>query len=232
MKTLLLVGVSCLLLASPAMSATYYIGASATGGPQPDIIQDTPLSLSGAGEGATFTGNATDANGGTASAFASEGISNVTDYNNSLYSHYYGIDGGVTSVVKYTIRVSGPVTGNLSLSISQRTRARVHSLFPTTSTPPSSPARARPCRCNTRGTIRLSVLSIMVFLLMSMRIHSITIKAKSYTRRSARLHLYVRQRSGDSRQFQRQRDGASQRGNGIRSQHLNWTPLVGPGRWI
>ena len=113
MKTLLLVGVSCLLLASPAMSATYYIGASATGGPQPDITQDTPLSLSGAGEGATFTGNATDANGGTASAFASEGISNVTDYNNSLYSHYYGIDGGVTSVVKYTIRISGPVTGEL-----------------------------------------------------------------------------------------------------------------------
>ena len=44
-----------------------------------DTTQDTPLSRSGGGEGATFTGSATDANHGTASAYASEGISDVPD---------------------------------------------------------------------------------------------------------------------------------------------------------
>ena len=114
MKTLLLVGVSSLLLASPAMSATYYLDSFATGEAEAtDITQDTPLSLSGGGEGATFTGSATDANHGTASAYASEGISDVPDYNNSGLSHYYGLNGNVDVAVHYTMRVSGPVTGAL-----------------------------------------------------------------------------------------------------------------------
>jgi hypothetical protein len=114
MKALLLVGISSLLLASPAMSATYYLDSFATGEAEAtDITQDTPVSLSGGGEGATFTGSATNVGGGSASAYASEGISDVPDYNNSAGSHYYGLGGDVDVAVHYTMRVSGPVTGAL-----------------------------------------------------------------------------------------------------------------------
>jgi hypothetical protein len=113
MKTLLLVGVSSLLLASPAMSATYYVDGSGTGEPEQTISQDTPDSISGGSEGTTFTANATNVGGGSVSVFGSEGLSDVTDYNNSAGSHYYGLAGDATATVNYTIRVSGPVTGAL-----------------------------------------------------------------------------------------------------------------------
>jgi len=114
MRTLLLVGISSLLLGSPAMSATIYcVDAPGTGAPEQTISQDTPDSISGGSEGTTFTANATNVGGGSVSAFASEGLSDVTDYNNSAGSHYYGLGGGATATVNYTIRVSGPVTGAL-----------------------------------------------------------------------------------------------------------------------
>jgi hypothetical protein len=113
MRTLLLAGVSSLLLGSPAMSATYYVDGSGTGAPEQTISQDTPVSISGGQEGTTFSGSATNVGGGSVSAFASEGISDITDYNNSAGSHYYGLESGVTAIVSYTIRVSGPVTGAL-----------------------------------------------------------------------------------------------------------------------
>jgi hypothetical protein len=114
MRTLLLVGISSLLLGSPAMSATYYVDGQSTGLPADDTIsQDTPDSITGGEEGATFTANATNVGGGSVSVFASEGLSDVPDYNNSAGSHYYGLGGGATATVNYTIRVSGPVTGAL-----------------------------------------------------------------------------------------------------------------------
>jgi hypothetical protein len=114
MRTLLLVGVSSLLLAPPAMSATYYVNGYGTGEPgQITISQDTPDSIRGGQEGTTFSASATNVGGGSVSVFASEGLSDVTDYNNSVGSHYYGLDGEATATVNYTIRVSGPVTGAL-----------------------------------------------------------------------------------------------------------------------
>jgi hypothetical protein len=94
MRTFLLAGVSSLLLGSPAISATYYVDGSGTGEPEQTISQDTPDSISGGSEGTTFTANATNVGGGSVSAFASEGLSDVTDYNNSAGSHYYGLGGG------------------------------------------------------------------------------------------------------------------------------------------
>jgi hypothetical protein len=113
MRTLFLVGVSSLLLAPPAMSATYYVDGSGTEAPEQTISQDTPDSITGGQEGTTYTANATNVGGGSVSVFASEGISDVPDYNNSVGSHYYGLDGNATATVNYTIRVSGPVTGAL-----------------------------------------------------------------------------------------------------------------------
>jgi hypothetical protein len=114
MRTLLLVGVSSLLLAPPAMSATYNVDGWATGLAEDNETNgDTPDSASGAAQGATFTADATNINGGSASAFASEGIADVPDYNGDAGLHYYGLDGRALADVMYTIRVSGPVTGAL-----------------------------------------------------------------------------------------------------------------------
>jgi PEP-CTERM motif len=113
MRTLLLAGISSVLLGSPAMSTTYLVDGYAGGAPEQTISQDTPDSISGGANGATFTANSTNVGGGSVSAFASEGLSDVTDYNNSAGSHYYGLAGGATATVNYTIRVSGPVTGAL-----------------------------------------------------------------------------------------------------------------------
>ncbi len=113
MRTLLLVGISSLLLGSPAMSATYDVDGWATGLPQDDESSGaTPDSVSGGDNGATFTANATNVGGGSVSVFASEGISDVTNYNNGS-DNYYGIDGRALADVKYTIRVVGPTTGAL-----------------------------------------------------------------------------------------------------------------------
>ena len=114
MKQLLFIALPLALAGSPAMSATYYVDVYSTGQPtQTTISQDTPVSISGGAEGATFTANATNVGGGSVSVFASEGLSDVTDYNNSVGSHYYGLDGEATATVNYTIRISGPVTGAL-----------------------------------------------------------------------------------------------------------------------
>jgi hypothetical protein len=115
MRTLLVVAISSLLLASPALSATYFVDGYATGlaAGREQITQDTPVSIGGAAEGATFTANASNANGGSVSVFASEGIGDLTGYNGSPGDHYYGLDGDALADVKYTIRVNGPVTGAL-----------------------------------------------------------------------------------------------------------------------
>jgi hypothetical protein len=114
MKQLLFIALPLALAGSPAMSATYYVDVYSTGQPtQTTISQDTPVSISGGAEGATFTANATNVGGGSVSVFASEGLSDVADYNSSAGSHYYGLDGTATATVNYTIRVSGPVTGAL-----------------------------------------------------------------------------------------------------------------------
>jgi hypothetical protein len=151
MRTWLLVGISSLLLGSPAMSATYYVDGQSTGLPEDDTVSgDTPDSVSGGDEGATFTANATNVGGGSVSVFASEGLSDVTDYNTSAGSHYYGLDGGAAATVNYTIRVSGPVTcPTLSAP----------------STPPSSPARTHTSPCNTpKGTCLSGRLSFLLHL--------------------------------------------------------------------
>jgi hypothetical protein len=113
MKQLLFIALPLALAGSPAMSATYYVDGSGTGAPEQTISQDTPDSISGGQEGTTFSANATNVGGGSVSVFASEGLSDVTDYNNSVGSHYYGLRGAATATVNYTIRVSGPVTGAL-----------------------------------------------------------------------------------------------------------------------
>ena len=113
MKQLLLIALPVALAGSPAMSATYYVDGSGTEAPEQTISQDTPDSITGGEQGTTYTANATNVGGGSVSVFASEGISDVPDYNNSVGSHYYGLDGNATATVNYTIRVSGPVTGAL-----------------------------------------------------------------------------------------------------------------------
>jgi hypothetical protein len=115
MRTLLLAGMSSLLLAPPAMSATYYVDGSATGlaAGREQISEGTPVSIGGAAEGATFTANASNANGGSVSVFASEGVGDLTGYNGSSADHAYGLDGDALADIKYTIRVNGPVTGAL-----------------------------------------------------------------------------------------------------------------------
>jgi hypothetical protein len=113
MKKLLLLTLPLALADSPAMSAIYYVDGSGTGAPEQTVSQDTPDSISGGQEGTTFSASATNVGGGSVSVFASEGLSDVTDYNNSVGSHYYGLDGEATATVNYTIRVSGPVTGAL-----------------------------------------------------------------------------------------------------------------------
>jgi hypothetical protein len=114
MKKLLFLTLPLALAGSPAMSATYTVDGFAAGEPaQTTISQDTPDSISGGLEGATFTANATNVGGGSVSVFASEGISDVPDYNDSAGSHYYGLDGSASAYVTYTMRVSGPVTGAL-----------------------------------------------------------------------------------------------------------------------
>jgi hypothetical protein len=113
MKQLLLMALPIALLGSPAMSATYYVDGSDTGAPDQTISQDTPDSITGGAQGATFTANATNINGGSASVFASEGIADVPDYNGDAGLHPYGLDGQAFADVMYTIRVSGPVTGAL-----------------------------------------------------------------------------------------------------------------------
>ena len=127
MDKLGLVALPILLAGSPAMSATYYVDGYATGLPaETTISQSTPDSISGAAEGATFTANATSIGGGSVSAFASEGLSDVPDYNNSAGSRYYGLGGDATATVNYTIRVSGPVTGAL-IPVHQSHRERGYS---------------------------------------------------------------------------------------------------------
>jgi hypothetical protein len=114
MKQLLLIALPVALAGSPAMSATYTVNGFATGEPaQTTISQDTPDSVSGGQEGATFAADATNVGGGSVSASASEGISDVPDYNDSAGSHYYGLGGSAGAYVTYTMRVSGPVTGAL-----------------------------------------------------------------------------------------------------------------------
>ncbi|MBV9910822.1 MAG: PEP-CTERM sorting domain-containing protein, partial [Hyphomicrobiales bacterium] len=114
MNKLLLIALPAALAGSPAMSATYYVDGWATGLAQDvEYSQDTPASATGAAEGATFTANASNANGGSVSVFASEGIGDLTGYNGSAGNHYYGLDGRADADVRYTIRVSGPVTGAL-----------------------------------------------------------------------------------------------------------------------
>jgi hypothetical protein len=113
MKHLLLIALPVALGGSPAMSATTYnVDGWATGLPADNQSSSgAPDSVSGAANGATFTATATNVDGGTVSVFASEGISDVPDYNSSDLP--YGLDGRATASVMYTIRVSGPVTGAL-----------------------------------------------------------------------------------------------------------------------
>jgi hypothetical protein len=114
MRTLRLVSASSLLLASPAMSATYSVDGWATGLAQDkQAAGDTPVSAAGAAEGASFSGFATNVDSGYATAFASEGLSDITDYNDSAGDHYYGLDARVLADVRYTFEIVGPVTGTL-----------------------------------------------------------------------------------------------------------------------
>jgi PEP-CTERM motif len=114
MKQLFLIALPIALVGSPAMSATYSVDGWATGLAQDDQSSGTTSdSASGAAQGATFTANATNINGGSASAFASEGVADVPDYNGDVDLHEYGLDGRALADVMYTIRVSGPVTGAL-----------------------------------------------------------------------------------------------------------------------
>jgi hypothetical protein len=113
MKKLFLVALPIALAGSPAMSAaTYNVDGWATG-----LAQDAqssgaaPGSVTGAANGATFTANATNVDGGSVSVFASEGVSDVTGYNDTGLQ--YGLLGRALASVMYTIRVSGPVTGAL-----------------------------------------------------------------------------------------------------------------------
>ena len=114
MNKLIFVALPILLLGSPALSATYNVDGWATGLAQDvEFSEDTPDSAYGAAQGATFVASAMNLNGGSASVFVSEGISDVPDYNGDATLHYYGLDGRALADVMYMIRVSGPVTGAL-----------------------------------------------------------------------------------------------------------------------
>ena len=119
MSKLFVLGLATLLLGSPAISATYNASGSATGllngaGYSGNI----PGSVSGGGNplgfGGTFSATATNANGGYASAYAAEGISDVNLFNSVLGN--YGRDdvqGQSVASVKYTMRIVGPATNTL-----------------------------------------------------------------------------------------------------------------------
>ena len=119
MRTLFLVGVSSLLLGSPAMSATTYLvdgnATGYTGNPTDQGYSSaTPISISGGGNAlgyaGTFSATATNVNGGYASAYANESIGNIDDYNKPLAT---GVSGDASAAVQYIMRVDGPTTGAL-----------------------------------------------------------------------------------------------------------------------
>jgi PEP-CTERM motif len=119
MRTLLLAGISSLLLAPPAMSATSYIvSGGATGAPpEQNIPEDVPVSISGGGNApgyaGTFSATATNVGGGYASAYANEGIGALETYNTYINDGGKGVGGDASAAVQYTIRVVGPTTGAL-----------------------------------------------------------------------------------------------------------------------
>jgi hypothetical protein len=113
MKTLLLVGVSSLLLAgSPAMSATTYTlglgGAGQTAGV--DYTGDAPKSAESGGDGGVDTGSVSNDHGGASSVFASYGVSNPRDCCGII-----GEGAGAQASVTYTMRIVGPATGAVTL---------------------------------------------------------------------------------------------------------------------
>jgi hypothetical protein len=113
MKRLIFVGLPIALAWSPALSATYSVIGSATGLPEDYRTSGAPESITGGDNGTTFTANATNVNHGTVSVFASEGIADVPDYNDTESAHPTGIKGGGFGVVEYTMQVMGPTTGAL-----------------------------------------------------------------------------------------------------------------------
>ncbi|HEY1779165.1 MAG TPA: PEP-CTERM sorting domain-containing protein [Roseiarcus sp.] len=113
MNKLALITLPIALAGSPAMSATYYVNAGATGLPQGILYSGaTPYSTGGGADGATFTANTSNADGGSVSVFASEGVGDIGAYNGGL-DHPYGLSGDAIADIKYTIRVVGPTSGAL-----------------------------------------------------------------------------------------------------------------------
>jgi hypothetical protein len=111
MKTLLLVGVSCLLLAPPAMSATTYtLGLGGAGQTGLDYTGDTPQSAESGGDGGVDSGAVSGVHGGSSSVFASYGASDPRDCCGII-----GEGAGAQASVTYTMRISGPATGALRL---------------------------------------------------------------------------------------------------------------------
>jgi hypothetical protein len=111
MKTLLLVGISSLLLASPAMSATtYMLGLGGAGQTAPPYTGDAPKSAESAGDGGLDTGSVSNEHGGSSSVFASYGVSDPRDCCGLI-----GEGAGAQASVTYTMRISGPATGALTL---------------------------------------------------------------------------------------------------------------------
>jgi hypothetical protein len=119
MKRLFLFSLPIALAGSPATSATYFVDGFSTGLPQRDESSgNTPASVHDGGNtigfGGSFSASATNVGGGFASAYASEGISDINLYVNGIgaYPGQKIVSYGLSSVM-YTIRIDGPTTGAL-----------------------------------------------------------------------------------------------------------------------
>jgi hypothetical protein len=119
MNKMFVVALAVALDGPPALSAPtnveYTVMGSATGTEPQSVTQDTPDSITGGGNAigyaGSFTANATNINGGSVTAFASEGISDVDDFNKGGLGTTGGVSSGGFASVQYTIEVVGPTTG-------------------------------------------------------------------------------------------------------------------------
>jgi hypothetical protein len=115
MRKLFILGVSSLFLGSPAMSATYSVDGFSTGNEGEASSGDAPRSVSGggnaAGFGGVFSATATNVGGGSVTASASEGISDVNRY--TFSGDEDGVVGESEAGVQYAIEIVGPTTNAL-----------------------------------------------------------------------------------------------------------------------
>jgi hypothetical protein len=115
MRKLFILGVSSLFLGSPALSATYSVDGFSTGNEGQASSGDAPRSVSGggnaAGFGGSFSATATNVGGGSVTASASEGISDVNRY--TFSGDEDGVVGESEAGVQYAIEIVGPTTNAL-----------------------------------------------------------------------------------------------------------------------